>query len=141
MTRKTAASWKPGQSGNPKGRPKGSKNAATLLAIAAMEGELTAVVRKVLEAAKNGDMAAARLVIDKLVPAAKDRPIDISLPSIADAPGCAAAQAGILAAVAAGEILPSEGETLSGLVEHQRRAIETHDIVRRLELLEAEREQ
>lgn len=136
MTRKTANAWKPGQSGNPKGRPKGSKNAATLLAIAAMEGELDAIVRAVIDAAKAGDMTAARLVVDKLVPAAKDRPVRISLPEIQDAAGCAKAQAHIVAEVADGELLPSEGTALAGLVEVQRRSIETQLLEERLTKIE-----
>jgi hypothetical protein len=131
-----ATKFQKGKSGNPAGRPKGSKNRATLLAIAAMEGELDAVVRKIIEAAKSGDMTAARLVVDKLIPAAKERPISFNLHAVSDAVGCAEAQAKIVAAVAEGEILPSEGDTLSGLVEHQRRAIETTDIIKRLEALE-----
>ena len=70
-----APGWKKGQSGNPRGRPKGSRNKATLLAIAAMEGELTDVVKVVIDAAKGGDMAAARLVVDKLIPTTRERPL------------------------------------------------------------------
>lgn len=136
MTRKTATAWKPGQSGNPKGRPKGVRNRATLLALAVMEDELEAIVKRIIEAAKMGDMAAARLVVDKLIPAAKDRPVSINLPQITDAATCNTAQAQITASVASGDLLLSEGEALAGLVEHQRRALETHDIAKRLEEIE-----
>lgn len=128
--------FKKGRSGNPAGRPKGSKNRATLLAIAAMEGELDAVVRKVIEAAKSGDMVAARLVVDKLVPAAKDRPLGIDLPTLVDAKGCAEAQGKVVAAVAEGELLPSEGHALSGLIENQRRSFETLALEQRLQAIE-----
>lgn len=33
-------------------------------------------------------------------------------------------------------LLPSEGEVIAGLVEHQRRSLETHDMAKRLEALE-----
>lgn len=132
-----AAGWKKGQSGNPRGRPKGSRNRATLIAIAAMEGELSDVVRVVIDAAKAGDMAAARLVVDKLIPATRERPLSITLPDVATADDCAMAQAKVLAAVAVGDVLPSEGEALAGLIEQQRRSLETSEVIKRLMALEA----
>ena len=131
-----APGWKKGQSGNPRGRPKGSRNKATLLAIAAMEGELTDVVKVVIDAAKGGDMAAARLVVDKLIPTTRERPLSIALPDVTSVDDCATAQAKVLAAVATGVILPGEGETLAGLIEHQRRSLETSDLAARMTALE-----
>ena len=131
-----APGWKKGQSGNPRGRPKGSRNKATLLAIAAMEGELADVVKVVIDAAKGGDMAAARLVVDKLIPTTRERPLSIALPDVTSVDDCATAQAKVLAAVATGEILPGEGETLAGLIEHQRRSLETSDLAARMTALE-----
>ena len=131
-----APGWKKGQSGNPRGRPKGSRNKATLLAIAAMEGELTDVVKVVIDAAKGGDMAAARLVVDKLIPTTRERPLSIALPDVTSVDDCATAQAKVLATVATGEILPGEGETLAGLIEHQRRSLETSDLAARMTALE-----
>lgn len=136
MTGKTAPGWKKGTSGNPKGRPKGSRNQATLLAMAAMEGELNNVVRVVINAAKGGDMASARLVIDKLVPAVRERPISIDLPDLNDSTDCASAQGAVIRAVASGALLPGEGEALSSLIENRRRGIETADIAKRLETIE-----
>lgn len=136
MAEKKLPGWKKGQSGNPNGRPKGSRNQATLLALAAMEGELDAVVRVVIDAAKGGDMAAARLVVDKLVPATRERPITISIPSITEVKDCATAQAKVLEAVACGDLLPGEGEAMSALVENHRRSLESTDLAERLAAIE-----
>jgi hypothetical protein len=138
MTTKTKPGFQKGKSGNPAGRPKGSKNRATLLALAAMEGELDAIVKRIIDAAKGGDMAAARLVIDKLIPAAKENRLRIALPAINDVAGCTGAQAKVLQAVTAGDLLPGEAETLSALIENQRRGLESHDIAARLLAVEAE---
>lgn len=137
MPQQTQANrFQKGKSGNPNGRPKGSRNQATLLALAAMEGELTDIVKRIVESAKGGDMAAARLVVDKLIPAAKDRPISLSLPALTDAAGCRTAQASVVQAVAGGELLPGEGEQLSAMIEHQRKAIETEEVLARLTAIE-----
>ena len=60
--------WAPGQSGNPKGRPAGSRNRASLLLEHLIEGEGQAVVQALLAAAKGGDVPAARALLDRLVP-------------------------------------------------------------------------
>lgn len=62
-----------GKSGNPKGRPKGpSKN--TLIKdklIEALERDAIDVVKAIVAAAKGGDMVAARIIMDRLVPTQK----------------------------------------------------------------------
>ena len=128
--------WKPGQSGNPKGRPPGSRNRVTLVALAAMEEGAAAIAKKIVEMAKQGDMSAARLVLERLVPPAKERPIFLSLPDTGSAGGVAQAQAAILQAVAAGDILPGEAATLAGIVEARRKAVETQELEARISALE-----
>jgi hypothetical protein len=135
---KTAPStaWKKGQSGNPAGKPKGTKNRATLLALAAMEGELDAIVKSIISAAKSGDMTAARLVVDKLIPVAKDRPMEITLPDMTDIQGCLDAQTTIINAVSAGELLSGEGECLTGMIDSKRKSYETLALEDRLKAIE-----
>jgi len=128
--------WKPGQSGNPKGRPRGSRNRVTLIALAAMEEGADAIARKVVDMAKEGDMSAARLVIERLVPVAKERPIFLALPDTGSAEGIDEAQNAILKAVAAGELLPGEATTLAGIVEARRKALETQTLEQRITALE-----
>lgn len=66
--------WKDGQSGNPNGRPKGSRNRRTIIekwADLAAAGdpnltELDLVVLKLLEKAKTGDVTAAKEILDSM---------------------------------------------------------------------------
>lgn len=133
---KNATKFSTGKSGNPAGRPKGSKNRATLLALCALEGEIGAIVKIIIKAAKEGDMTAARLVVDKLIPSAKERPMSISLPKAADIAGCLQAQIAVLEAVSSGDLLPGEGQVLSSLIENQRRSMETQQLEQRLKMIE-----
>jgi Family of unknown function (DUF5681) len=67
--RRTTMQFQKGQSGNPAGRPFGSRNKATVLMEGLLEGEAEAIARKAIEMAKGGDMAAIRMCMDRLAPA------------------------------------------------------------------------
>ena len=60
--------FKPGQSGNPSGRPKGALNKATLATQALLDGKAEALTRKAVELAKNGNLVALGLCLDRLLP-------------------------------------------------------------------------
>ena len=128
--------FKPGQSGNPAGRPKGIKD-RRVQRRELFEAHAEELVAKAIQLALDGDAQALRMCLDRIVPPVKESPVTITLPDVKDAAGCDAAQAAILQAVASGELLPSQGEALSALVEHRRKAIETSELVRRIEALEA----
>lgn len=137
MTKKALPhAWLPGVSGNPKGRPKGAKNHATRMILALLEGEAEMITRTAIEAAKSGDMVAVRLILDRLVPVAKERPVSIDLPDISSAAGIAAAQIAIVQAVANGQLVPRQGSTLAAIVEARRKAFETEEFERRIAALE-----
>ena len=76
--KQTAARFKKGQSGNPLGRPKGSKNKITIMKLALelnlrkqLENDAHEILRKAIELAKNGDQAMIKLLVDKMVPTSK----------------------------------------------------------------------
>jgi hypothetical protein len=64
--------FKKGQSGNPSGRPPGSRNKSTLAAEALLDGEAETLTRKAIEEAKAGNMIALRLCLERIVPPRKD---------------------------------------------------------------------
>lgn len=137
--RKNARSTRgrPFQPGNP-GRPKGSRNRAITALETLMGNSAEDVARAVIKAAEQGDTSAARLVLERVMPARKDSPVSISLPSINGAAGLVEAGQAILAAVSAGEITPAEADALMSLIERQRRVVETADLEARLAALEGE---
>jgi hypothetical protein len=112
-----------GQSGNPAGKPKGARNRATLAAEALLEGEAEALTRKAIDLALAGDVTALRLCLERLLPPRKDRLISLQLPKIVDAEATVQAKAEVIEAVARGQITPSEGAVIAGLVDAQRDVI------------------
>ncbi|MEY4059960.1 MAG: hypothetical protein RL551_1216, partial [Pseudomonadota bacterium] len=106
---------------------------------ALIEGNLQEVLETVLDRARNGDMTACRMILDKVLPNTKDRPVTIDLPPINDLNGVGLAQAEILQAVAAGSITPNEGERMVAIIEARRRSIETIDLEARISQLETQK--
>lgn len=132
--------FKPGQSGNPAGKKPGTKNRIERPIIALMGQHAEAVAQRVIQEALGGDLQAARLVLERVSPAPKDRTVHLpDLPSTATAAGVSEAQQCILEAVAGGGITPSEGNTLSNILESRRKALETLELEQRIEALESRR--
>lgn len=128
--------FKPGQSGNPQGKAKGTLSHASRILLKLMQGGAEEITTAVIDQAKAGNLAAARLILERIVPPAKERAISIALPNISTIDGITNAQAAILQAVADGELLPGEAATLTGIVENRRKAIETEELEKRIAALE-----
>jgi hypothetical protein len=129
----------PGRSGNPTGRPKGARNKATVLAAQMLEGEAEALLRKLVDKALEGDTAALRLCVDRLLPPRRGRLVTFELPKVETANDASAASAAILAACANGELSPSEAAELMGLVAAHVQMLETTRLEAGLATLEAEK--
>ncbi len=126
-----------GRSGNPKGRPAGARNAASVLAEHLLNNDAEEIIREIIKKAKQGDVTCLRLCLDRLVPPCRDRPVHFTLPTLNSADDASKAMAAITAAVACGELTPIEAAELSSLVEVFVRAIEARDFETRLQALEA----
>jgi hypothetical protein len=104
-------------SGNPIGRPKGSRNATTLALEALLDGQANALTKKAIDLALGGDMTALRLCLDRILPPRKDRPVSFTLAPINTAQDAAAVVSSVLAAVAAGEITPADAAEVGKLID------------------------
>jgi hypothetical protein len=127
----------PGNRANPNGRPQGSRNSATLILERIMIDDAKDVARAVVDAAKSGDMAAAKMILDRACPIPKGRRVALELPEIKTAVDVLAAHAKTIAAMAGGEISPDEAAVIASVLEAKRRAIETVDLTDRIARLEA----
>ena len=128
--------FKPGESGNPKGRPAGSKNAALVALDALGTDAAQDLLQAVIEKAKDGDMQAARIILDRAWPIRKGRPISFVMPKVETAADTAKALGGVLEAVAGGLLSIEEGGGLAAILETQRKTLELTEIEERLTALE-----
>ena len=90
-----------------------------------------------IDKAKEGDAVAARTILDRVWPARKSARIQFDLPSISRLNEIPAAIEASNRQVADGELSPEEGAAIVGLVEAQRRTLESNEIIARIEALEA----
>jgi hypothetical protein len=82
-------------------------------------------------------MTAARLVLDRIAPPRKGRPVAIDLPAVETPADVVTAIGALVTAVADGALTPDEAATVAGLLEAKRRALETVDLEQRLATLES----
>lgn len=125
--------FKPGQSGNPNGRPKGSKDKRTALR-ALLEPHAEDLVKQVVDRAKKGDMTALRLCLDRLIPPYRAQNTSVELPALEGALVDQGQQ--IISAMGRGEITPSDASSMLQALGAQARIREADEMVERLERLE-----
>lgn len=128
-----------GVSGNPAGRPKGALSRSTRVAAAFLQGEAEALARKAVELALAGDVTALRVCLERLIPPARERPIEAKLPPVVKAADLPAAVGRVVELVCAGETTPSEGTKLAELLGGWRAALELSEIESRLAALQGRR--
>lgn len=133
MTEKKSSRWKPGQTGNPNGRPPGVGEVTKLRnSIAA---HLPEIITQLVTKAKEGDAQAARLLLERVLPPVKaiEQPITLSLP---DGEGMTAQGVAIVRAVAAGTLAPSQGAALLTGLGALARIKEIDELTARITALE-----
>ena len=124
-------------SGNP-GRPRGARHKATQASLALLDGEAEALTRQAVTMALGGDATALRLCLERIAPPRKDAPVTFELPLMQSAADAARAAGAVLDAVAVGDLTPTEGAHIMGLVETYRRTLETSELETRVAALEGE---
>ena len=125
-----------GKSGNPAGKPRGTRNRATVMAEQLMDCGVEEVVSTVIALAKAGDLTASKLCLERMLAPRKDRPIIFDPPPIGTPQDVAEASAAVLRAVATGEITLSEGQALIAMLDTHRKALELAEFADKLDRLE-----
>ena len=135
-----AVRGRPFQPGNKagRGRPRGSRNKATLMAQALLDGHSEALIKKCLHMALTGDAAAMRLCIERVLPTRRELPVSVAPMRGRTASEIAQTLDVLLKNVSSGQLTPSEAQTMASILEHRRRAIETEEHEARLSALSAQ---
>lgn len=134
MARTPPKPWQPGQSGNPRGRPPGKGMHAQ--AREALAQHLPAILDSVVKAAIAGDMQAARIVLERTMPAMK--PMEATIEGLALPTGTLTQQArDILASVARGELAPTQAGQLVAAIGAVAKIAEVDELQSRIAALEA----
>jgi hypothetical protein len=129
--------WPKGVSGNPAGRPRGSRNKATLAMEALLEEGAEELISKAKSMALAGDTAAMRLCLERIFPARRDRSVHLDLPPMRNAKEISAAMSTIISAVGDGQITPAEGEIVANMLAAQSRVVMAEELESRLEKVES----
>jgi hypothetical protein len=132
--------FQPGQSGNPSGKPKGTKTNATALVDRLMTGnkrDLTAIIEQVIKLAKSGESWAAKEVLSHLPPPMKSRLVKFQLPPFETIMDAVKSLEAVHQACAAGLLTIDEAVVFSTLVERKVKILEASESEARLAAIEA----
>ena len=119
------------------GRPKGSRNKATIAIESLLQGQAEALTQTAVTKALEGDSIALRLCMERIAPATKDQPVSFSLTKMNNAMDASEAAGSVLTAVSKGKLTPIEAMRVMGLIDSYRRTLEMTEIEQRLQALEA----
>ena len=118
------------------GRPKGSRNKATIAIESLLQGQAEALTQKAVTKALEGDSFALRLCMERIAPAPKDQPVCFNLPKMNNAMDASQAAGSVLTAVSKGKLTPIEATRVMGLIDSYRRTLELTEMEERLQALE-----
>jgi predicted TPR repeat methyltransferase len=102
----------PGHSGNPAGRPPGSRNKSTLAVEDALAARAEEAVDALVRSACEGNGAALRICFDRLAPPAKWRRVPFALPPLGCRDDVVAAGAAIVMGMADGDLTPAQAQEM-----------------------------
>lgn len=138
VNRECNGRWAKGASGNPAGRPLGSRNNASRFCDDILEENAEELTNVAVQLALQGDTTAIRLCLERMIPKRRHRPLQLNWPPIHTLEDVSSAVTATLAALAAGELEIDQGTALIGILDGKRRAIEAVELEQRIAMLEAQ---
>lgn len=129
--RQSMAKFEKGKSGNPRGRPKASASQRKLRE--AIHEEAPEIIKAMVAQAKGGDVTAARVLLDRVLPVIKPSDMAVALPLNGSLGGDGRA---VMTAIGKAELTPEQGAKLLAGIGSLARIVEIDEVVSRLEALE-----
>lgn len=120
-----------------RGRPPGSQNKKTLVLQQLLDEHATALMKKGLVMALQGEVPLLRIFLERRLPRFQDAPINIGRLPMTTIDEVLRAHEILLKKLAAGELTPTQAQHFDSLLESRRRMIETQDLGKRVNALEA----
>jgi hypothetical protein len=129
---------KPFEPGNTagRGRPKGSRNWATLERETLLNEYATPLIKKCVTEALKGERSALRLCVERLVAPARHQTAAFKMHSIRSASDLPRASTAVLKAASDGVLSVQEAQGFMQLLEQHRRILESNHLASRIEALE-----
>lgn len=119
------------------GRPKGSRNKASIIASKLLRGESGALARKAVELALQGDVQALRLAMQHILPPIRSQSERVRVPGLREASTPSEQARAIVAAAARGAIGPDTASQLLGAMADAAKICEIDELSARIAALEA----
>ena len=127
------AKFEKGQSGNPNGRPRGTGVVAKLRE--AIQDEMPEIINALVIAAKAGDMSAAKILLDRVIPTL--RPVDAPV-LLTRQVSLSESGEEVLRMLSDGDLGIDQAQRILSALGQQTDLVEFDDLVKRLEALERE---
>ena len=125
----------PGKSLNPKGKAKGTLSAAGRIR-AALAGDLPEILTSVIEQAKAGDLQAAKIILDRVLPPLRAEAMPVRLADFDGEAPLTDKAASVLNAAASGEISVDAAAILISALSGLSKLKEVDELTQRVALLE-----
>ena len=124
-----------GNPGGP-GRPRARERIAAFDQMVANAG--ADLIEAALKVAKDGNVRAIEMLLDRIWPARRGRPVEVEAPEIRAVADVVPASAAVTSAVLNGDVTPREGAAVARVIEVHGSMIELVDLERRMTELEKE---
>jgi hypothetical protein len=118
------------------GRPRGSRNRATIAVESLMEDQAEALGGKMIDLAMSGNTTALKFCLERVTPRMKSRRLNIELSAIQTPADVSAAMSRVIEAAACGDIDVEQARSMTSLLDMKRKCLEAVELEERMVLIE-----